>query len=199
MAEPEHGKLMLWTSIIAAVATVVAIGFSIFQWKSESDQNKEANQIALSESLGNFNISMELRQYDTSKREYFDTSLSRERALNRSEVVDTTWIKIALINTSSTPLSISDIGIITDSDRNLGFWEKSLNDQGVDCSDNQDIRCSDFPVALPSGEKYVTFWPLSDTIDALLKEQPGHSIVIGVSASPTKLGTYLFNTGLVVS
>ncbi len=201
MAEAEHGgdrRWIVWLKVIGAVAAVAALGVAILQYMLERKQGEDRS---------GFDMTVELRQYDSSKGIYFDsylktdTKLNDKRyTLNRSKITNNTWIKITLIKKWPTSLVVRNIGIISDTGKKWGYWKRDLDHLGIDCSGNRDIRCSSFPMALSLEKEYVTFWPLSETVDALLKVRPGRPIVIGVGvSSPTNYRLHLVNTGLVVS
>ncbi|MBH0777289.1 hypothetical protein [Nocardia bovistercoris] len=144
------------------------------------------------------------RKPGTNTVTHVDISVPRgERfVLDRKIVADrSTWLEITVMNTSKKAVGVNDVGLVNSLEGSSGLWVRSANFRIPEtCASNseagRDVRCFNFPISIPEGEKITIRWPMGEPGIGLPNRQGAYPLVVGLQ---TGHGPKIFETNLRIS
>lgn len=213
MADETHDAIKNVTTALTILISIAALAVSISSSCSAANRSHEANDIAESalsvarqQRMADFTISFVVTLRTNGEyKEWEATDFDRSRddlVISQSRVFPGVWLGVSVANTSNTPLTIIDLGILTNPAKGTANWIRTRTYDAIDdCTNNSDIRCYKFPLLIPpTGEEREFHWPIWEDIDTIVNEGAGSPpIRVVLMTYPTEHENYQFDTNLTLT
>jgi len=191
----EHkDQFVIALTIVTIALSVSALATSIKSCSSSEKStsiSQEALDLARSESRGSYSTSFEI----VWKEPNGGTVFSDITDPNRDDYVlplqtlrdDETWLRIKVANTGNRPVTIYDVGLLSDTEARLGNWIRNRaftfpSYCAKETDGDRDIRCFNFPVNIPAGSQYVFQWPVFEDVQFLVDNDAAKPIVVAINS-----------------
>lgn len=217
-------KVTIVVSITALLVSIGALLASVMSYRQSVESNdisanavsvaKDQEGIARSqanlaeqEAMGGFTPSFTVRlkrgnnstiskEVTWPEKEDFAISASEFRS-------KTTWLRIDIVNKGNKPITIHDIGLMTNPKNKEAVWTRG--DVGYErpkpdhCDQKtHDIRCYQFSIPIPVAGWLTLDWPVWIDADFLLKKKAVNPVTVGIQSENGTVSIHVYQTNLVV-
>ncbi|WP_330251786.1 hypothetical protein OG874_37585 [Nocardia sp. NBC_00565] len=111
-----------------------------------------------------------------------------------------TWLSITVTNIGNRPVTVMDIGLLTNIENGFGWWITSQPYTTPPyCTESpdtdKDIKCYRFPFVVEVGRAATYYWYLPEYVDRLIAEKAADPVSVGIDS---RTGIDWYKTGLTI-